>query len=334
MRFWYHGWVVFSRKPHVTEVLHEEIAKWTTRLSHGKMAYFYCMKNLLITGAGGNIGYEVIRGLHETGSPHRIIAAGHHIGRTREALTGFLSLEFKALDFADPGTFKAALKEIDTVFLLRPPQLAEVSRYFEPFIDAMLEREIKEIVFLSVQGVEKQKRIPHHKIEKLILDKGLDHAFLRPSYFMQNMTTTLIHEIRTASKIFIPAGTLKFTWVDARDIGLAGAHILNDFGKYRNRAYEITGTEEKDFEEVAVLLSQVTGRRISYESPNLIKFFRAKRKLGIPNKMVFVMIMLHFLPRFSKKTHGITDVVKSITGKTPGTLKAFMEREKNQFKPM
>jgi uncharacterized protein YbjT (DUF2867 family) len=291
------------------------------------------MKNLLITGPSGNVGYELIRGLHEIGSPHRIIAAGHQSARTREALTGFLSLEFRTLDFGDPGTFKAALKDINTVFLMRPPQLADVHAYFEPFVDAMLEQEIKEVVFLSVQGVENQKRIPHYNIEKLILDKGLEYAFLRPAYFMQNLTTTLIHEIRTAGKIFIPAGKLKFTWVDARDIGLLGAHILNEFGKYRNQAYEITGLEEKNFEEVANLLSQVTGRQISYESPNLIKFFRAKRKLGIPRMMVFMMIMLHYLPRFSKKTHGITDVVGSITGRPPGTLKTFMEREKNSFRP-
>ncbi len=108
---------------------------------------------------------------------------------------------------------------VDIVFLLRPPQLADISKYFEPFVDAMLARKIRQIVFLSVQGVENQKGIPHHKIEKLILDKGLSYAFLRPSYFKQNLTSTLIHEIRTRNAIFIPAGKEKFTWVDAKDIG-------------------------------------------------------------------------------------------------------------------
>ena len=259
--------------------------------------------------------------------PHRIIAAANNISRAKEQLTGFLSLEYRKLDFADPGTFQDALKDVDTVFLLRPPQLADVPKYFEPFVDAMLAKDIREIVFLSVQGVENQKGIPHHKIEKLILDKGLEYAFLRPSYFMQNLSTTLIHEIRTANKIFIPSGKLKFTWVDARDIGLVGAHVLNDFQNFRNKAYEITGSEELNFSEVAAMLSQVTGREISYESPNLMKFFREKRKLGIPKMMVFVMIMLHFLPRFSKKTHGLTNTVLTLTGRPPGTLKEFMERE-------
>jgi len=291
------------------------------------------MKNLLITGASGNIGYELIRGLHEIASPHRIIAADYNISGAREALAGFLSLEYRTVDFTDPGTFKAALKDIDTVFLLRPPQLADVPKYFEPFVDSMLEQGIKEIVFLSVQGVEKQKSIPHHKIERLILTKGLDHVFLRPSYFMQNLTTTLVHEIRSVNKIFIPSGKAVFTWVDARDIGLVGAHVLNDFEKHRNRSLEITGSEQMNFEEVAALLSQVTGRQIAYENPNLMKFFREKRKLGIPKMMIFVMIMLHYLPRFSKKPSPLTDTVMNITGQTPGKLLAFMEREKLKFNP-
>lgn len=291
------------------------------------------MKNILITGASGNIGFEIIRGLDKLSTSHHIFAADFNVDHAKNVLSEFTSLQYRKLDFADQSTFGDALEGIDTVFLLRPPQLADVPKYFEPFVNAMLDRDITRIVFLSVQGVEKQKGIPHYKIEKLIVEKGLDYAFLRPSYFMQNLTTTLIHEIRTRDTIFIPSGKLKFTWVDARDIGLVGAYILHDFGKYGNRAYVITGSEQKDFGEVAQLLSEKTGRKINYESPNLLRFFRAKRKLGMQKMMIFVMIMLHYLPRFSKKGNETTSTVQEITGRAPGTLANFIEREKDRFNP-
>lgn len=291
------------------------------------------MKNILITGASGNIGYEIIRGLTEIKSGHHIIAAGFNIEKAKNILQDFSSIEHRKLDFADQGTFGEALEGVDLVFLLRPPQLADVPKYFEPFVDAMLARNIRQIVFLSVQGVENQKGIPHHKIEKLILEKDLDYAFLRPSYFMQNLATTLIHEIRTRNTLFIPAGKEKFTWVDARDIGGVGAYILNDFESRQNKAFVITGSEQLNFEEVAELLSSVLGRKIAYESPSLMKFFREKRKLGLQKMMIFVMIMLHYLPRFSKKKSELTQTVQEITGKSPGTLHSFMEREKRRFTP-
>lgn len=283
-------------------------------------------RKILITGASGNIGYEIIRGLKEINSRHSIIAADHKPERAKKVLNEFKGLEYRTLDFVRSKIFAPALKGVDVVFLLRPPNLADVPKFFEPFVDAMIDQDIRKIVFLSVQGVENQKRIPHHKLEKLILDKSLEYAFLRPSYFMQNLTTTLKKEITEQDKIFIPSGKLKFTWVDAKDIGLVGAHILDKFDNYRNGAYEITGTEQKDFYEVAEILTEKLAREIRYESPNLIRFFRHKRKQGMPKMMIIVMIMLHYLPRFSKKENKLTNTVQEIAGKEPGSLESFIER--------
>lgn len=288
-------------------------------------------KNVLITGATGNVGYETIRGLHEIKSNHQVVAGNIHVEKTKNKLSEFNTLQCRKLDFADKTTFTEALEGIDVVFLMRPPQLADVHRYFEPFVDTMIQKNIKKIVFLSVQGVENQKLIPHHKIEKLIRDKPLDFAFLRPGYFMQNLTNTLVREIKEKNKIFIPSGNLKFNWVDARDIGLVAAHVLNDFEQFKNDSYEITGTEFTGFKDVASMLTDRLGRNISYESPNLLRFYLAKKKQGISKAMIFVMIMLHFLPRFGKNEPRLTETVKIVTGKNPILLKDFIEREKSKF---
>jgi uncharacterized protein YbjT (DUF2867 family) len=170
-------------------------------------------------------------------------------------------------------------------------------------------------------------------MEKLILSRDLDFVFLRPSYFMQNLTTTLVQEIRTKDTIFIPSGKLKFTWVDARDIGKVGARILEEFESFRNRSFVITGKEQKAFHEVSAMLSRILGREIHYVSPSLLKFYGVKRRLGIQPAMIFVMIMLHYLPRFSKKTNPITTTVRDLCGEEPGTLEEFIHRERSKFLP-
>ncbi len=291
------------------------------------------MKKILVTGASGNVGHEIIRGLHEINSPRGIIAADFDPAAARKALKKFENIEFRKLDFTDPSTFATALQDVGIVFLLRPPQLADIPKYFAPFVQEMKNQKINKIVFLSVQGAENQKMIPHYNLEKLILENEMEHAFLRPSYFMQNLTTTLLHEIKTSNKIFIPSGNLKITWVDARDIGLVGAHVLNDFENYKGKPYEITGSEFKCFAEVAKELSAELGREITYESPSLFKFFREKRKLGMKKNMIFVMIMLHYLPRFSKNRPRITRTVQNIAKKKPSTLKEFIKREKHKLLP-
>lgn len=288
-------------------------------------------KKLLVTGATGNIGLEVIRGLNKMGVSKNIIAGSHSVGKCKKALGEYNVSEFRKVDFTDSFTFLPALEGVDVVFLLRPPQLADVPKYFAPFIQAMKEKKVSKIVFLSVQGVESQKFIPHHKIEKLILEAGLEYVFLRPGYFMQNLTSTLVHEIKSQQKIVVPSGKLKFNWVDARDVGSVGACILNDFENYKNRSFEITGSEFAGFEDVAVVLSDVLNKTIRYDSPNLFRFVLNKRKLGIPIPMIIVMIMLHFLPRFGKNNSRLTSTVTDITGRQPGTIREFAERERSTF---
>ena len=287
--------------------------------------------NILVSGASGNIGYELIRGFKEIKTEHTIIAADFKPDYAKELLSEFDIKEFRKLDFTDQGTFNTALKNIDIVFLLRPPNLADVKKYFEPFVNKMNFIGIQKIVFLSVQGVESQKLIPHYKIEKLLSERNFEHIFLRPGYFMQNLTSTLLHEIKYEKKIFIPSGKLKFNWVDARDIGLVGAHLINDFNRFKNNAYEITGSEFVSFDVAAELLTDTLGEKVTYESPNLMKFFKKKRKLGIPRPMIFVMIMLHYLPRLGKNRERLTNTVKEITGNEPVLLKDFIKRNIKYF---
>ena len=288
-------------------------------------------QKILITGASGNIGHAIIRSLTEQKTRHNIIAASYNVERTKAALAEFDGLSFRRLDFADQSSFCQALQDIDIVFLLRPPQLADIPRYFEPFIRKMVEMKITKIVFLSVQGVETQKMIPHHKLEKLIEAHKLDYIFLRPGYFMQNLTTTLYQDIKEKNRIYIPSGPLKFNWVDALDVGKVGAATLNDFEHYKNKSFEITGSEFEGFQRVAALITQETGRKIKYVSPNLLSFYFYKKRQGMAAPMILVMIMLHWLPRFGKNKPRLANTVLELTGSVPQTLKQFIIRNREKF---
>src|SRR6056297_3395326 len=113
---------------------------------------------------------------------------------------------------------------------------------------------VKEIVFLSVQGAEKSNVIPHRKIEKLILNSGLEYIFIRPSYFMQNLTTTLLEDIRKNHRIVLPAGRARFNWVDGKNVGEVGAVLLEHFEDYANQGIDVTGSENLSFYEVRDLM--------------------------------------------------------------------------------
>lgn len=288
------------------------------------------MSNILITGATGNIGIQVIRFLTKIDSSNRIVAGVRNIEKAKNVLKNYPGLAYTHFDFEDVDTFDGALNGIDRIFLLRPPHISDIETYFEPLIYRIKEKNIKQIVFLSVQGAEKSKVIPHNKIERLINENGLYFIFLRPSYFMQNLTTTLIKDIQAKREIVLPAGKAKFNWIDIDNIGEVGAILLDGFNNYQNQAIEITGTENESFEKVVELINDSIDNPIEYKSVNPLRFYRIKKREGMVKGMIIVMILLHFLPRF-KKEPKISDFYEQLNGKKPTDLKTFVEREKGQF---
>jgi len=277
------------------------------------------MKSILITGATGNIGQALMKSYVQNEEQQSYVAT--------RSKTNVQPGELY-FDFEDPEGSEESLKKVDILFLLRPPHISDVKRYFGPIINACLKNRVEHIVFLSVQGAEKVSFIPHAKIEKLIAQSGIAYTFIRPSYFMQNLSTTLRQDIREHNRIFLPAGKAKFLWVDATDIGATIASILRWPEQHVNKAYTITGKELYDFREAAAMLSSILSRQIDYISPNLLRFYRNKRKEGVPTSLIVVMAALHFIPRFTKAP-AISQDFTLLTGKQPGTLKAFIEANKS-----
>ena len=280
------------------------------------------MQKVLITGATGNVGLEVIKALHQLPHQRSIVAGVRNLAEDRERLAAY-NVQLVKFDFTDLSTYRAALADCAILFLLRPPQITAVEKYFKPLLDLARERNVQHIIFLSVQGVEKSSIIPHHKIEKLIVASKIPYTFLRPAYFMQNFTTTLRRELINNHKIFLPAGAAKFTLIDLRDVGAVAAKIIAAPEKHLDTAYELTNPEKLDFQEMATQLSAGLGTPIDYQSPNLLQFFLAKRKEKVPAGFILVMIVLHYLPRFQKEP-AITDWVEKITGRPPATFGQFI----------
>ncbi len=103
---------------------------------------------VLVTGALGNVGQEVVRACLAAGFVVRAAGASakvHARWPTAEAVD---------FDFTDRATWAGALDAIDFVFLLRPPPLGDMSTTLNPFVDAAYAAKVKHVVFLSVAGAE------------------------------------------------------------------------------------------------------------------------------------------------------------------------------------
>lgn len=285
------------------------------------------MKRILITGATGNIGVEVIRYLIRGHQDHTVIAAVRDVELAAKRFVDYPGLSFRKLDMENQTTFEGAFEGIDVLFLLRPPHISDVEKYMVPLLNSAKTAGVNKVVFLSVQGAEKSKVIPHNKIERLIRHLEMDYIFVRPSYFMQNLTTTLRSEIVNHQTITLPAGAARFNWVDVHNIAEVAAILLVDFEKFQNQAFEITGTENKTFGEATELLTEVIGKEFRFRSVSPFRYYLMKRKAGVEKGLAIVMTLLHFIPRLQQDPE-VSSVYNRLTGKQPTTLREFLERER------
>jgi uncharacterized protein YbjT (DUF2867 family) len=278
------------------------------------------LSKTLVTGATGTTGAEVLLALKQR---NQLTVAA--IRKAEDAAKLEPGQEYVLFDINEPDTFTQALEGIEKVYLMRPPAVAD-SHVFGAFIEKAQQIGVRHIVYLSVLGAEKNPVIPHHGIEKLIQKSGIPYTFLRPSYFMQNLSTTHRDDVRLRNEIFVPAGKGKTSFIDVRDIAQVAALAFTEPG-HVNIAYELTGSEALDYYQVAELFTQVLGRKVEYTRPTIFKFYREMNKRDIPAGFTLVMIALYTVASLGMAAK-VTPELENLLGRKPITFRQFIEDNK------
>ncbi|KAA3664113.1 MAG: NAD-dependent epimerase/dehydratase family protein, partial [Chloroflexi bacterium] len=235
---------------------------------------------ILIIGATGNVGSELVRLLHNAG--HTVRAAVVSDADAAQLPDGVTWVHF---DFTNPETFADAFANVKKMFLMRPPQISNVKRDMRPAIDYAAAVGMQHIVFLSLLGAERNRIVPHAKVEALLQAGSVPYTLLRCGFFMQNLSTTHRQEIQNNDEIFIPAGKGKTAFVDVRDIAAVAARVLTEPGNAQ-QAYQLTGAEALNYNEVAALMTQTWGRPIQNNNPHFLRFAWQLWRRGKPLRYV------------------------------------------------
>jgi uncharacterized protein YbjT (DUF2867 family) len=278
---------------------------------------------VLVTGATGTVGATVVAALGSEDVPVR--AAARDIDAAREQLGDRPT--YVRFDFEKPETWGGTFENVERMFLMRPPTAGAGT--IRPAIDAAVRVGIEHIVYLSVLGAGKNPLVPHRRIERHLEASGAAHTFLRASFFMQNLAEVHAESIREYDEIFVPAGSGRTSFIDARDIGAVAATVLTEF-RNESHAYDLTGTVALDYEEVAEVLSRVLGRPIEYADPSIPAFVRRMSAQGRPLPFIAVMVGIYTTARlgFSART---TDDVERVLGREPTPLREFAADYRGRF---
>lgn len=283
------------------------------------------MTKVLVLGSTGNIGKPLLRML-ASDPCFSVVAGVHHDSAMDSAQEGVQKLHF---DFLDSSTFNPALKGVNKVFFVRPPQLANPERDMLPFLEAAKAHDVDQVVFVSLLGVEKNPMVPHRKIEAMIKDLRLPYTFLRPSFFMQNLTGQHGRDLRERHDLFVPAGKSRTSFIDCEDIAAVAMEVMKD-PKYVGKALSLTGPEALTYDQVATIMTRVTGVPITYSRPGLLAFRKTMLGRGVEKEFANVMVMLYVMTRLGT-AKVVTNTVERVLGRPARSMEDFAHDEVAPF---
>ena len=274
---------------------------------------------VLVTGATGNVGTEVVLALRAKGVQTR--AAAHDVEQVASKLGS--EVETVRLDFRDPATFPAALRGCSALFLLRPPPIADMKATLIPFVDAARAHGVGQIVFLSVAGAGSNRLVPHHAVEVHLAARSQEWTVLRPGFFSQNLADAYRRDIVEDDRIYVPAGRGRAAFVDVRDVAEVAAQALVDPPAHAAKAYTLTGPEAVSFTEAAATLTSALGRTIRYERASIAGYVLHLHRRGMPAAQIAVQTILHVGLRFGQ-AEAVDPTLSRLLGRAGQTLTEYV----------
>jgi NAD(P)H dehydrogenase (quinone) len=286
-------------------------------------------KKFLITGASGKTGGYAIKELLAKGVQVRALV--HRIDERSKKLEKE-GVEIIQGDINDFNTISNALQGINGVYFCYPIQIPGILSATSYLIQVAREQGVENIVNMSQISARREAKshaAQDHWIAERILDlSGLKVTHIRPTYFAE----WLIYagSIKKNDNIALPFGEGRYAPIAAEDQGRVIAELLLNPDSHNGKVYPLYGPVEYNLFEIADILSEILGRKITYEAISIETLEAVGAQQGFNP---------HFIQHIANVAQdcrdgifaGTNTAVKDITGKEPLGIHEFIEKNRSHF---
>ena len=274
---------------------------------------------ILITGATGTVGSEVVKRLSAHAIPVRAVTRDPQ----RADAHRLPNVHFVQGDFEDVDSMRRACSGVDRAFLLTN-STERTEHHQTTFTQVAQESGVRHIVKLSQLHADPSSAGRflryHAAVESAIQASGLTFTFLRPNLFMQGLLN-FRQSIQEKSAFFAAAGDARISAVDIRDLADVAVAALTT-SQHDNKVYALTGPDALTFADMAQLLSKAVGRTITFIDVPPEPMRASLAALGFPTWQADGLLEEFAMYRRGEAT-GVEPGVREALGRPPRAFDEF-----------
>jgi uncharacterized protein YbjT (DUF2867 family) len=274
---------------------------------------------VLVTGATGNVGAEVVDQLSGLGEPTRALVRSPDVRLADVVETG-------VGDLNEPDSVAAALEGVGAVFLL--PGYRDMAGLIGRATDAGVGR----LVLLSggaavVSNLDNAISRYMLDSENAVRRSGVAWTILRPFAFMSNALRWL-PQLQRGEVVSLPFAGVANAVIDPYDIARVAVAALLEDG-HDGRVYRLSGPESLRPADQVRILGAALGRDLRFE-PQSNEEARAEMSATMPDE--YVQAFLSFYVDGTLDESQVLPAVHEITGRPPRTFREWARRHAAAFR--
>jgi NAD(P)H dehydrogenase (quinone) len=286
------------------------------------------MKKILITGATGQLGKEVVNALLKKTDAGNVSVLVRDAAKAEDLKAK--GVDIRIGNYDDEASLVKAFKGIDSLYFVSSSELANRSQQHENVVKAAKEAQVKHVVYTSFQRRNETASSPiaavsagHLAAEEALKKSGMAYTILKHGLYLDMLPIFLGEKILENGQIYQPAGEGKTAYILRKDLAEAGAAILNGTG-HENKIYEAYAGKTYSYPEIAKIVETISGREISYTSPTPEEYIQTLTTAGVP--MEFAGMFAGFgeaikQGEFADTSHFMEDIL----GRKPVTAEEYLK---------
>ena len=277
------------------------------------------LPDLAVTGSTGGLGGMVARQIAGAGFAQRLLVRDP---RRAPELDG---AGVAVCSYGKGEEARQALDGVAVLFMVSAAEAEDRLQHHYAFVDAAADAGVRHVVYTSFYNAAPDATFTlardHYATEERIRASGMDYTFLRDNFYLDFLPLMTGEDgvIRGAS------GDGVFSGVAREDIARSAVAVLRDPAIHRGKTYNLTGPEELTMERAAQIITEGTGRTVTFHSETVAEAYASRAVYNAPPWQVDAWVST-YTAMAAGEMAGLSLDVHGLTGQDPISLAEFLTR--------